>query len=158
MSMCGMGWIHVIICTLPSVFALVCHRCMHGIFFKALFAVGLCACMMGGALVIRGMVRIGVSSITLCCSSLTLCCSSVTLCSVLGVAVDAGGLRMVCRLDCNNFNMRLPLLVEAATAVVSRSSSVRARRCWCRDMFGIWQCWGKSSAKPTIQYACVLGT
>ena len=81
MSMCGMGWIRATIGTPPGVFALVWRRCMRGVFFKALLAVGLCACMMGGALVIRGMVRIGVSSITLCCSSLTLCCSSVTLCS-----------------------------------------------------------------------------
>ncbi len=135
-------------------------RCMCGIFFKALFAVRLHACMMGGAFVIRGMVRIGVSLITLCSSSLTLCCSSVTLCFVLGVAVDGGGLRMVCRLDCNNFNRRLPLLVEAATVFVSRNSSVRARRCWCGEMFGIWQCWGKrkSSADPDMRYACVSGT
>ncbi len=99
---------------------------MRGVVFKALFAVGLRACMMGGALVILGMVRIGVSLITLCCFSLTLCCSLVTLCSARGVAVDAGGLRMVVRLDFNNFNNRRPLVVEAATAVVSRSSSVRA--------------------------------
>ena len=115
-------------------------------------------CMMGGAFMIRGMVRIGVSMITLCSSSLTFCCSLVTFCSVLGVAVDGGGLRMVCRLDCNNFNRHLPLLVEAATAIVSRSSSVRARRCWCGDMFGIWQCWGKSSADPDMQYARISGT
>ncbi len=130
MSVCGMGLIRAILGTPPGVFALVWCQCMRGVFFKALFAVGLYACMMGGALVIRGMVRIGVSSITLCCSS-------ITLCFVLGVAVDAGGLRMVCRLDCNNCNRRLPLLVEAATAVVSRSLSVRACRCWCGDMFGI---------------------
>ena len=158
MSMCGMGLIRAILGTPPGVFALVWRRCMRGVFFKALFAVGLRACMMGGALVIRGMVRIGVSSITLCCSSLTLCCSSVTLCSARGVAVDAGGLRMVVRLDFNNFNNRRPLVVEAATAVVSRSSSVRAHKCWCGDMFGIWQCWGNSSADPDMRYARVSGT
>jgi hypothetical protein len=129
-----------------------------GNILQGLFAVGLRACMMGGAFVIRGMVRIGVSFITLCSSSLTLFCFSVTLCSVLGVAVDGGGLRMVCRVDCNNFVRRLPLLVEAATAVVSCSSSVRACRCWCGDMFGIWQCWGKSSADPDMQYARVSET
>jgi hypothetical protein len=102
--------------------------------------------------VIRGMVRIGVSSITLCSSSLTLCCSLVTYCSVLGVAVNGGGLRMVCTLDCNNLNRHRPLLVEAATAIVSCSSSMRAHRCWCRDMFGIWQCWGKSSAEPDMYF------
>jgi hypothetical protein len=124
---------------------------MRVIFFKALYAVGLRACMMGGACVILGMVMIGVSLIALCSSSLTLCCLSVTLCSVRGVAVEGGGLRMVCRLDCNNVRRRRSLLVEAATAVVeSHSSSVRARRCWCRDMFGIWECWGKSSADPDI--------
>ena len=149
MPMCGMGWIRAIIGTPPSVFALVWRQCMCGVFFKALFAVGLRACMMGGAFEIRGMVRIGVSSITLFSSSLTLCCSLVTLCSDFGVAVNAGG---------NNFNRRLPLLVEAATAVVSRSSSLRARRCWCGDMFGIWQCCGKSSADHDMGYACVLGT
>ena len=158
MSMCGMGWIRATIGKPPGVFALVWCQCMCGVLFKAFFAVGLCTCMMGGAFVIHGMVRIGVLSITLCSSSLTLCCSLVTLCSVLGVAVNAGGLRMVCRLDCNNFNRRLPLLVEAATAIVSRSSSVRARRCWCGDMFGIWQCWGKSSADPDMQYARVSET
>ncbi len=158
MSMCGMGWIHTIIGTPPGVFALIWRKCMRGVLFKALFTVGLRACMMGGAFVIREMGRIGVSSITLCSSSLTLCCSSVTLCTVLGMAIDAGGLRMACRLDWNNFNRRLPLLVEAATAVVSHSSSVRARRCWCGDMFGIWQCWGKSSADPDMQYARISGT
>ena len=93
MSMCGMGLIRGILGTPPGVFALVWCRCMRGVFFKALFAVGLRACMMGGALVIHGMVRIGVSSITLCCSSLTLCCSSVTLCSYRSFALcsSAGG-------------------------------------------------------------------
>ena len=141
--MFGMGWIRVIIGTLPGVFALVFCQCICGVFFKALYAVGLHACMMGGAFVIRVMVRIGVSLITLYSFSLTLCCSLITLCSVLGVSVDGGELRMVCRLDCNNFNRRCPLLVEAATAVESRSSSVRASRCWCGDMFGIWQSWEK---------------
>ena len=139
-----MGWICKIISTPPGVFARVWQWCMRGVFLKALFAVGLRACMMGGAFVIQVMVRIGVLSITLCSSSLALCCSSVTLCSVRGVAVERGGLRMICRLDCNNLEgailyllrQRLPLSptahlwerrgVGAGTCLVFGSAGDRA--------------------------------
>ncbi len=46
--------------------------------------------MIGGALVMRGMVMMGVLSTTLCSSSLTLCSSSLTLCSIRGVDVEEG--------------------------------------------------------------------
>ena len=50
-------------------------------------------CMMGGALVILGIVIIGVSSITLCFRS---CSASLTLCSSSFVAV---GFNMLVKLD-----------------------------------------------------------
>jgi hypothetical protein len=51
----------------------------------------------------------------------------------------------------------LPLSVALAIAVDLANLSVSARKCWCRVMFGIWQCCGKSSVEPKIQYAQVLG-
>ena len=102
---------------------------MRLVLFSALFAIGFRACMMGGAFVMRGMVRIGVSLITLCCSSRTLCCYALTLCSVRGVSIDGGGLSMVWRLDCSNLRRRHLFDVVAAMAMESRSSSMRALRC-----------------------------
>ena len=66
--------------TPPGVLFLVVRRCTRGVCFSILFAVGFCELMIGGALVMRGMVRMGVWSITLCAAirasmSLTLCSS-----------------------------------------------------------------------------------
>ena len=65
-----------------------------GVVFSARLEVGLRACIIGGASVIRGNVMMGVLSITLCSSSLTLCSSALTLCCVHGVDIDAWGVRM----------------------------------------------------------------
>ncbi len=63
----------VIAGTAPGVLFRVFRRCNRGVCFSLLFAVGFRAFMIGGAFVMRGMVRMGVSSITLCSCILTLC-------------------------------------------------------------------------------------
>ncbi len=62
--------------TAPEVLFLVCRRCKHGMFFNTCLAIGFRAFIIGGAFEMRGMVRMGVSSITNCCCSLTLCSCS----------------------------------------------------------------------------------
>ncbi len=86
--------------------------------------------MIGGALVMQGMVIMGVSCTTLCSSSLTLCSSSLTLCSVCGVDVEAGGVRMHLILVCRTLMSALPLDVVPETVVTLTNSSVSARKCW----------------------------
>ena len=114
--------------------------------------------MIGGASVMRGMVMMGVLSITLCSSSLTLCSSSLTLCYVRGVAVEAGGARMDLIFVCSFFMSSLPLCVVPALVVTSANSSVSALKCWCGVRLGTWQYCGNSSVDPAILYALVLGT
>ena len=65
--------------TAPGVLFRVTRLCNRGVCFIALFAMGLRTCMFGGASVIRGAVRMGVASITLCCASLSIAWR--TLCS-----------------------------------------------------------------------------
>jgi hypothetical protein len=66
----------------PGVLFQISRRCILGVVFNAHFAVGFLDCIIAGALVMCGMVRMGVSSITLCsCSLITLCSCSLTLCS-----------------------------------------------------------------------------
>ncbi len=62
--------------TAPGVLFHVCCRCKRGVFFNTLLAVGFHAFIIGGAFVMRGTVRMGVSSITICCCNLTLCSCS----------------------------------------------------------------------------------
>ncbi len=62
--------------TAPGVLFLVCCQCKRGVFFNALLAMGFCAFIIGGAFVMHGTVRMGVSSITICCCNLTLCSCS----------------------------------------------------------------------------------
>jgi hypothetical protein len=62
--------------TVPGVLFLVCRQCKWGVFFNTRLAVGFLAFIIGGAFVMRGTVRMGVSSITLCCCNLTLCSCS----------------------------------------------------------------------------------
>ncbi len=119
-----------------------------GVNFRTLFAVGFRACIIGGASVIRRMVRMGDSSITLCSSSFTLC-------STCGVLVNAGGWRISLIFDWSSLISRHPFLVALAIAVDSANSSVIAQKCCYRVMFGIWQCWGNSSVEPKIWYAWV---
>ena len=81
MSDVGMGMsigeARLIAGTAPGVLFLVSRRCNRGVCFSTLLAVGFRAFMIGGAFVMRGMVRMGVSSITLCLRILTLCSSAI---------------------------------------------------------------------------------
>ena len=85
--------------------------------------------MIGGALVIRGMVMMGVSSTTLCLSSLTLC-------SIHGVDVELGGVRMLLIVVCRTLMSALPLAVVPALVVTLANSLVSARKCWCGVRLG----------------------
>ena len=116
------------------------------------------ACMIGGALVMRGVVVMGVLSITLCSSSLTLCSSSLTRCCACGVAVEAGGVSMDLISVCSFLMSSLPLAVVPALVVTSDNSLVSAMKCWCGVRFGTWQCCGNSSVDLEILYALLLGT
>ncbi len=129
---------------------LVTRLCIRGVFLSACFDVGLQACMIGGTSVMRGMVSMGVSSITLCCSSLTFC-------SAICVALALGGVRIVLILDWSSLMSLCPFGVAPALAVLSANLSVSAHKCWCAVEFGTWQCCGKSSVEPEIQYALVSG-
>ena len=62
--------------TAPGVLFLVCRQCKWSVFFNTLLAVGFRAFIIGGAFVMRGTVRMGVASITICCCNLTLCSCS----------------------------------------------------------------------------------
>ena len=114
--------------------------------------------MIGGALVMQGIVMLGVSLITLCYSSLTLCSSSLTLCCARGVAVEAGGVRMDLIFVCRTLMSALPLAVVPAPVATSANSSVSAHKCLCVLRLGTWQCCGNSSVDPELLYALVLGT
>ena len=78
--------------------------------------------MIGGALVMQGIVMMGVLSITLCSSSLTLCSSSLTLFCARGVAVEAGGVRMHFICVCSFLMSALPLAVVPALVVTLANS------------------------------------
>ncbi len=56
---------HLIAWTTPRVLFHITRQCRQGVSFSVRFAVGFCDCIIGGAFVMRGMVRMGVSSITL---------------------------------------------------------------------------------------------
>jgi hypothetical protein len=62
--------------TVPEVLFLVCRQCKRGVFFNTRLAVGFPVFIIGGAFVMHGTMRIGVSSITLCCCNLTFCSCS----------------------------------------------------------------------------------
>ena len=102
-----------------------------GVDFSAQLEVGFLACIIGGALVMRVTVMMGVSSITLCSSALTLCSSPLTLCCARGVATDAWGVRMCLIFICNFLISALPFAIVTALVVTSSSSSVSALKCWC---------------------------
>jgi hypothetical protein len=90
--------------------------------------------MIGGASVIRLIVLIGVSSITLCFRSFS---AVLTLCSSLLVAV---GFNILVMLVWSVLMHARPCGVAAAIVVSVTSSSVSARRCWMLVRFGSWQC------------------
>jgi hypothetical protein len=118
------------------------------VFFNALFEVGFHDSMMFGKSVIRGIVNMGVSLITIC-SSLHMACvrASRTLCS----STLGGGAKSFlipyssCWSNCRHFS------VSGTPMVVSFSSFVSSCRCWCGIISGSWQCWGNNSADPDIR-------
>lgn len=115
--------------TMPGVLFRVVRRCSLGVFFSALFAVGFRASIVEGAFVILGIVKMGVSSITLCSSSRAV---SFTLClSTAGVGVKMLSIRLRRRLS-----KRRPLVVAPAGCAHSVSSSVSAQKCWWASMSG----------------------
>ena len=116
--------------TAPGVLLRVWRPCIRGVFLRWRFDVGFRDFMIGGAFVIRSIVVIGVSSITLCCRShssvLTLCSLSIVTC----------GFNMLVILVCRFLMYARPRGVVAAILVSSVSSSVNARRCWRFVKFG----------------------
>jgi hypothetical protein len=139
--------------TMPGVLFRVTLRCRRGMSFSAHFVVGFCDCIIGGAFLMRGMVRMGVLSITLCCCILTLCSCSIASCSV----IRAGGSTICLILFWSIFMRRCPIGILFAVAVSSASSSVRVQKCWSGVKLGNWQCCGKSSVDLDMQYALVSG-
>ncbi len=139
--------------TMPGVLFRITCQCRRGVSFSARFAMGFHDCIIGGAFVMRGMVRMGVVSLTLCCCILTFCSCSVTSCSV---SID-GGSTICLILFWRILMMRRPLGVLFAVAVSSASSSVRALTFWSGVKLGNWQCCGKSSVDPDMQYPLVSG-
>ncbi len=109
-SLFGIGWTLLIKGTPPGVLFWVNLRWSHGVFFGTLYNVGFHACIIGGASMILGTVRMGVSSITLCSSSLTLY-------SAWGVFVKAGGWRISSIFDWSSLMSLLLLSVALVIAV-----------------------------------------
>ena len=139
--------------TAPGVSFRVTRQCRWGVSFSACFAMGFHDCIIGGAFVMSGMVRMGVSSITLSCCILTICSCSITSCSVS----IAGGSTICLILFWSIFMRRCPIGILFAVAVSSASSSVRARKCWSGVKLGNWQSCGKSSVDPDMGYSLVSG-
>ncbi len=111
-SLSGIVLLLLIIVTPPDVLILVTHLCIRGVFLSARFDMGLQACRIGCTSVMRRMVNMGVSSITLCCSSLTLC-------SAICVALALGNVRIVLILDWSSLMSLRPFVVALALAVFS---------------------------------------
>jgi hypothetical protein len=132
--------------TIPSVLLCITRQWMWGISFNFLFAVGLRASMMLRASVIRGIVMIVESLITLCFASRIMLL--FTLCSL---AVGGGASNTVIW-SWRSWRIRHPFGFVLAWSVSAISLLVRAQKCWCGVMSGSWQCWGKSSVDPKIQY------
>jgi hypothetical protein len=78
-SVLGIGCTLLMAGNFPGVLFRVTLAWILGVDFSASLEVGLRACIIGGALVMRGTVMMGDSSITLCSSALTLWSSSLTL-------------------------------------------------------------------------------
>ena len=112
--------------------------------FNFRLAVGLLDVTMGGKSVIRGIVMIGASSITLCSSICQANCSSfATLCSSMG-GVGCNKSSFFCAII---FNNRFLFGVLLATLVASTDSSVSALRCLWGFISGSWCC-GNNSVDP----------
>jgi hypothetical protein len=111
---------------MPGVLFHVTCLCRRLVPFNFRLAVGLLNVTMGGKSVMRGIVMIGVSLITLCS---TVCRANPsffsTLCSLMGGA----GCNKSSIFWTRNFNNRFPFGVLLATAVASANSSISALRC-----------------------------
>ncbi len=144
----------IIFGTLPGVLFCVTRWCKCGVSLRVHFAVGFCACRIGGAFVMcgtSGTVMIGVLSITLCCC---ICISlSLTLCSSNAPV----GFKILLMFSWRSLMSRQPFCMVLAIAVESVNSSVSARKCWCSIRFSSWQCCGNSLVEPEIWYARVSG-
>jgi hypothetical protein len=139
--------------TAPGDLFLVFRQCKRGMFFNTRFAVEFHNFILGGASMMRGTVRIGVLSITLCCCILTLCSCSLASCSV----IPGVGSTICLILLWRSLMRRLPVGVLFAVALSLASSSVSAQKCWSEVKFGNWQCCGNNSIDPNMQYALVSG-
>jgi hypothetical protein len=140
--------------TAPGVLFLVTRRCSRFVPFRVRLDVGFLDFIIGCASVIRGIVMMGVSSITLCClSRSTCCCSIITLCS----SPSFGRLSILLMLVRSALISSLPCVVLATFAVSSSISLANARRCCIGVKLGFWQCCGYSSVDPDMRYALVSG-
>ena len=115
-----------------------CVWCVCAVFllFSTLFAVGFRVSMIGGASVMRGIVRMGASSITLCSASRSRARRSA---STLCLSATGGGLRIFLTCRARSRSNRRPFVVSLACAVCSVRSSVNAQKCWCGVNEGNWQ-------------------
>ena len=105
--------------TAPGVLFLVTRRCSRFVPFRVRLDVGFLDFIIGCASVIRGIVMMGVSSITLCClSRSTCCCSIITLCS----SPSFGRLSILLMLVRSVLIISLPCGVLATFAVSSSIS------------------------------------
>ncbi len=110
-SLFGIGWTLLIKGTPPGVLFQVNLRWSRGVIFRTLFTVWFHACIVGGASVIHGMVRMGVSSIIFCSSSLTLC-------SACGILANAGRSRISSIFDWSSLMSHRPFLVALAMLLI----------------------------------------
>ena len=144
----------IIFGTPPSVLFGVTRWCMRGVSLRVRFAVGFCACKIGGTFVMRGTsgtVMMGVLSITLCCCiHISL---SLTLCSSKAIV----GFKIFLMFARRSLMSLQPFCLVLAIAVDLASSSVSAWKCWCGVRCGSWQCCRNSLVKPEIWYTHVLG-
>ncbi len=122
--------------------------CRRFVTFKKRLAVGLFDVPTGDKVVVRGIVMIGTSAITLCSSSrFADMLPLVILCSL---QVGAGCNKLLIFWTGYLSNL-FPFGVLLALAVFSANLSVGARRCWCGVMSGSWQCCGNSSNNPDVR-------
>ncbi len=118
---------------MPGVLFLVTSQCVWGVVLSAYLAVGFRDSMMLGALVIRLIVRMGESSITLCFAS---CCKMILLFATLCSSNVGGGTSIVVILSQKSSKRHLPLGVCVALVTPLVNSLVMARKCWCGVMSG----------------------
>ncbi len=130
---------------MPSVLFLVTLLWTCFVSFNFCLAVGLLDVTMGGKSVMRGIVMIGASSITLCSS---ICRANhslfATLCSSMG-GVGCNKSSIFCAIIFNNCFLFGVLL---ATLVASTNSFISALRCLWGFISGSWQCCGNNSVDP----------